>query len=155
MTIHSGFHTQLVTIRTSRLPLQFGSAPQSRSKSTTSGRSLMAAQWRGVTLVMVMVRIDMKMMTIVLVGEKEAYVMMLTNMMKTPTPESSALTPEPASSFSSCRTLKCFSLIEMLLLFIGLHFTSPEPPAAQQEQGRGYCDRHWVEARPILLAQFR
>ena len=114
----------------------------------------MAAQWRGVTLVMVMVRIDMMMMTIVLVGE-EANVMMLTNMMKAPTPESSALTPEPASSFSSCRTLKCLSLIEMLLLFMCLHFTSPEPPAAQQVLGRGYCDQHWVEARPILLAPSR
>ena len=59
------------TVRTSRLPLQFGSAPQSRSKSTTSGRSLIAAQWRGVTLVVVM--IDMKRMTIVLVGDVDKY----------------------------------------------------------------------------------
>ena len=97
----------------------------------------------------------MKMMTIVLVGEKEAYVMMLTNMMKTLTPESSALTPEPASSFSSCRTLKCLSLIEMLLLFMGLHLTSPELHVAQQALVRGYCDLHWVGARPILWAPFR
>ena len=55
-------------------------------------------------MVMVIVRIDMMMMTIVLVGE-EANVMMLADMMKTPTPDSFALTPEPASSFSSCRTL--------------------------------------------------
>ena len=33
----------------------------------------MAAQWRGVTLVMFMVRIDMKRMTIVLVGDVDKY----------------------------------------------------------------------------------
>ena len=93
-----------------------------------------------------MVMIDMKRMTIMLVGDVDKYD-------EDPHPRIVCSYARACVLFEQLPHPEMFkSLIEMLPLFMGLHYTSPELPVAQQVLGRGYCDRHWVGARPILLA---